>query len=164
MPPECKKMSVPGYKHCLAPPLILHDQHDWPRPMTFFSRCTASASPDLFKRSHSMIKAKSRQTQNALCIKMNQLKIHYGLATSQKKEKNLCRSSSFFFLSCSRAWRVPDVLCGVPPLRWQLTALWVVHWWMKDGDAHIPVLGTWDSKQACSDKQSPLRSAKRFKY
>lgn len=36
--------------------------------------------------------------------------------------------------------RVPDILCRVPSLRGQLSALGVVHWGVQDGDTHVPVL------------------------
>lgn len=32
---------------------------------------------------------------------------------------------------------LPHVLCGVPPLGWQLPALRVIHRWVEDGDADI---------------------------
>lgn len=32
---------------------------------------------------------------------------------------------------------IPHILCGVPPLGWQLPTLWVIHWWVQDGDADI---------------------------
>ncbi len=38
------------------------------------------------------------------------------------------------------AWRLPDVLGGVPPLRGQLPALRVIDRGVQDGDAHISVL------------------------
>lgn len=34
----------------------------------------------------------------------------------------------------------PDVLCWVPPLRGQLSALRVIYWRVEDRDTHIPVL------------------------